>query len=265
MSTRESLLGPRTEQPVESSSSGVSWPAILAGAFGTAALSFILMTLGAGMELSSLSPWPSLGSSAQRAAPTALLWIIFVQAISCALGGYLAGRLRTKWVTLHSHEVYFRDTAHGLLVWAVGLVISVFFLSSVGMAIAKDGSRARAEGGHDYFVDSLFRVEPPTLESTDNTPREEAREILAKAVLEPEMSTADKRYLTALVAARTGFSPTLAEARVNDVLGNARRSADSARKAVAHSLYWLFAAFLIGAFCASFAATWGGRQRDLHS
>jgi len=264
MSTRESLLGPRTE-PVESSSSGVSWPAILAGAFGTAALSFILMALGAGMGLSSLSLWPSLGSSAQRAAPVALFWIILVQAVSCALGGYLAGRLRTKWVSLHSHEVYFRDTAHGFLVWAVGLVISVFFLSSVGVSLAKDASRARAEGGHDYFVDSLFRVEHPTLEGIDNTPREEAREILAKAVSEPEMSAGDKGYLTDLVSARTGLSQALAEARVNDVVSAAVRTAETARKAVAHSLYWLFAAFLIGAFCASFAATIGGRQRDLHS
>jgi hypothetical protein len=265
MSTRESLLAARAE-PLESPTSGVSWPAILAGAFGTAALSFILMALGAGVGLSSLSPWPTLGSSAHPVAAAALLWVILVQAISCALGGYLAGRLRTKWVTLHSHEVYFRDTAHGFLVWAVGLVISVFFLSSVGLSVAKDGANLGSQGRNDYFVDSLFRMEHPSSETmTDNAPREEAKAILARALVEQDMAAPDRRYLADLVAARTGLSQPLAESRVNDTLASARRSLDTARKAVAHSLYWLFAAFLIGAFCASFAATLGGKRRDLHS
>ncbi len=105
------------EQPLESYGSGVSWAAIVAGAFVASALSFALMALGAGVGLSSVSPWPSSGLSVSRIAPAAIVWIILVQAASCALGGYLAGRLRTKWVSVHTHEVILRDTAHGFLVW----------------------------------------------------------------------------------------------------------------------------------------------------
>jgi len=192
----------------------------------------------------------------------AILWIAFVQAASCAMGGYLAGRLRTKWVAVHTHEVYFRDTAHGFLVWAVGLVISVVFLSSVGMSIAKEGSAAGGRGRNDYYVDALFRTEHPNVENGDAAFREEAKEIFANALLRPEIAPQDKSYLADMVAARTGLSRAQAETRLRDTLAMDRQALDTARKAVAHSLYWLFAALLIGAFCGSFAATLGGKRRD---
>ena len=169
------LRSPTTDaQPVEATSSGVSWAAVVAGAFVAAALSFSLMALGAGMGLSSVSPWPSSGSTVSRIAPAAVVWIILVQALSCALGGYLAGRLRTKWVAIHTHEVYFRDTAHGFLVWAVGLVISAIFLSSMATSIAKEGLSNPASGPHDYYVDSLFRSAQPSAGGGDAEARREA-------------------------------------------------------------------------------------------
>ena len=247
---------------VEASGSGVSWAAVAGGAFVAAALSFSLMALGAGMGLSSVSPWPTAGATASRVAPAALVWIILVQAASCALGGYLAGRLRTRWVTVHTHEVYFRDTAHGLLAWAVGLVISVFFLSSVGLSIAKDATSAVAEGRNDYYTDALFRTNHPNVEGNDAAFRAEAREVLARALRSQEIAQKDSGYLADMVAARSGLTPTEAEARVSSTLALARQDLDSARRAVAHSLYWLFAALLIGAFCGSVAATVGGKQRD---
>jgi hypothetical protein len=251
-----------TDDGVEAARSGVSWAAVLAGAFVTAALSFILMAFGAGMGLSSLSPWPSPALHAPRAAPLALIWVALVQALACAMGGYLAGRLRTKWVAVHTHEVFFRDTAHGFLVWAVGLVISAFFLSSVVLAVTKDILVSHPEGRHDYFVDSLLRSEPPTVDRNDGEFRAEAREILATAVRQTDTPPQDRSYLAGMVSARTGLNRQQAEARVDQTLALYREALDKARKAVAHSLYWLFAAYLIGAFCASFAATFGGRQRD---
>lgn len=246
----------------EDSSSGISWAAVAAGAFVVAALSFALMALGAGMGLSSISPWPTSGLSASRIAPLAIVWIILVQAISCALGGYLAGRLRTRWVTLHTHEVYFRDTAHGFLVWAVGLVISVFFLSSVVLSIANEKSGARVEGRNDYYADSLLRSGRPIGDRADASLRGEVKEILEMAIVTPAVRKEDRAYLADVVASKTGLSRTDAEARVDETVRSYRQAVDTARKAVAHSLYWLFAALLIGAFCGSFSATIGGSQRD---
>src|SRR3984957_13730334 len=99
--------------------SAASWPAIFAGAVIAAAATLLLMALGSGLGLASISPWSNHGVSATTFAVTGAIWLILTQWISAALGGYIAGRLRTRWIGTHTHEVFFRDTAHGLITWAV--------------------------------------------------------------------------------------------------------------------------------------------------
>jgi len=174
--------------------SGVSWGAILAGAVGAAALSLILLLLGSGLGLSSVSPWSSQGASATTFGVATILWISFTQIAASGMGGYLAGRLRTKWAGLHTDEVYFRDTAHGFMAWAVATLATAALLGSAigavlgtgvqaGGAIASGGAMAvgaagaagaagmaQSNGGESnassssapmgYFVDSLFRKDP---------------------------------------------------------------------------------------------------------
>jgi hypothetical protein len=249
----------------ESTSSGVSWSAVIAGAFAAAALGFTLMMLGAGAGLSSISIWPRAGFSTQRVAPVAIIWIVVVQALAGALGGFLAGRLRTKWVSVHRHEVHFRDTAHGLLVWCVGLVMTVAFLSSLGAVLAKDLSSMAGEdiaNPADYFVDQLFRSDRAIPDRPDQATRAEARLILSRALGQPAMVSPDRTYLAVLVSARTGLSQSDATNRVEETLTSERRAIDEARKAVAHSLYWLVVALLIGAFSSACAALVGGKRRD---
>src|SRR5277367_5499819 len=134
--------------PDDSNSSGVSWGAVIAGAFVAAALSLALLALGAGIGFSAVSPWANVGASATAIGWTAIFWIVLMQIISSSLGGYLAGRLRTKWARVHTHEVYFRDTAHGFLVWAVGLVIAAAFLASAAASVGRSarGDAVAAEG-----------------------------------------------------------------------------------------------------------------------
>src|SRR2546423_827516 len=120
----------------ESSVSAVTWPAIFGGAFVAAASSIVLVALGSGLGLASVSPWRDSGASATGVAWMAAVWFIVVQWLSSGVGGYLAGRLRTKWANTHTHEVFFRDTAHGFITWAVATVIVAGFLASaVGSAI----------------------------------------------------------------------------------------------------------------------------------
>jgi hypothetical protein len=96
----------------EAHSSGVSWGALIAGAFVAAALSLTLLALGAGFGLLSVSPWSKAGASRSAVNAAAIIWLIVIQIVASGLGGYLAGRLRTKWAAIHSDEVHFRDTAH---------------------------------------------------------------------------------------------------------------------------------------------------------
>jgi hypothetical protein len=258
----------------EAHASGVSWAAVFAGAFVAAALSLILLALGSGIGLSSISPWAGAGASATAVGRGAILWMILMEMISSAIGGYMAGRLRTKWVHVHTDEVYFRDTAHGFLTWAVALVLTAGFL---GAAATRMLGEARTEAGaatsrtvdaNAYYVDAFLRTAGTTPDATANSTanatavREEVGVILANDLRRGNLPDYDGAYLAQLVSARTGLSQSDAQARVTQVFDQARQAADTARKAVAHSLYWLFLALLVGAFCASFAATLGGRERD---
>jgi|HubBroStandDraft_6_1064221.scaffolds.fasta_scaffold13077_4 hypothetical protein len=262
----------------DSHSSGITWSAVIAGAFVSAALSLILLSLGTGLGLSAVSPWSNSGLSAATISKGAILWLILMQAIGSLMGGYLAGRLRTKWAKIHSDEVYFRDTAHGFLVWAVGLVITAAFLASAAASVAGGagrlgtaeraaGSASAPSGGlainpNEYFVDSLLRSNPPNLGQTETALRGEVGLIFANALRTGEIPPADKTYLDEIVAARSGMKPAEADGRVTQVFAEAQQAADTARKAVAHLSLWMFLALLIGAFCASLAATFGGAQRD---
>jgi hypothetical protein len=253
----------------ESRSSGVSWGAVIGGAFVAAALYLILLALGAGFGLSAVSPWSNVGASASAVGTAAIVWLILIEIVASAMGGYLTGRLRTKWALIHTDEVYFRDTANGFLAWAVALVVSVIFLASgaasmVGGA-AQVESSVTASSGVDpnaYFVDTLFRSDRPAAENRDDSSQAQAGLILANALRQDQMPAADQAYLARLIAARTGITMPEAQQRVSDVMAQAKQAEDAARKATAHLLLWLFLALLMGAFSASYAATIGGRQRD---
>jgi hypothetical protein len=280
----------------EAFSSGVSWGAILGGAFVAAAMGVILLSLGTGLGFASASPWQEEGASGRTIGIGAIVWLIIVQVVSAGLGGYVAGRLRTKWATVHTDEVAFRDTAHGFIVWAVGVVIASFVLASTAGAIAGAGARAagsvvsaaasgaasaasQAAGSSNadpvaYFTDMLLRSDKPSPDANDASTRAEITRIMANALRTGELSQGDRTYVAQVIAARTGMSPQEADKRISDVLAQAqqakekaeqaaREAADTARKAAATLAFATFLAMLIGAFCASYGAMLGGRHRDL--
>ena len=273
METVESITSYNVRR--DASSTGVSWGAVIGGAFVAAALSLIMLALGAGFGLSAVSPWLGAGASASTVGSVAIFWLIVTQFIAFAMGGYLAGRLRTRWSSIHNDEVHFRDTANGFLVWAVAVVVTVAFLAAAASSMAGGfvnsketstiagaaGDRSDLEG-NAYFVDRLFRSDRPGTTEIDTPIRAEAARIFAKSIGPNGGSAADTAYLAQLVAVRTGLNSNDAGKRVLDALAEARQSEDNARKAAAHLLLWIFLALLIGAFCASFAATIGGKQRD---
>lgn len=264
---------PAFDEWAEVHSPGVAWGAVIGGAFVAAALSLIMLALGAGFGLSAVSPWSNVGASAATVGAVAIIWLIFTEAVASSMGGYLAGRLRTKWHAIHNDEVHFRDTANGLLVWAVAVVMTVAFLGAAAASMAgAAGSDAsvRSDGaslqngmdGNGYFIDRLFRSDRAASADNDLFAREEAARIFAHSLLGTEASGTDTTYLGQLVAAKTGLSLSDAQKRVADTIVAAKQTADDARKATARLLLWIFLALLIGAFCASYAATIGGRQRD---
>ena len=245
---------------------GLSWSAVFGGAFVIAALSLIMLSLGAGFELLAVSPWAAVGASAATVSALGILWLVVTQLTSSAIGGYLAGRLRTKWETIHGDEVHFRDTANGFVAWAVAIVMTTAFLAGAATTmVGGAGNTSQTEGAtqtaNAYYVDRLFRSDHP--QPTDDTPlRLEAGRLFMATLSRPERPEGDRAYLAQMVSARTGLGSAEAQKRVYDTITDARQTADALRRATAHLLLWIFLALLIGAFSASLAATIGGRQRD---
>ncbi|TIQ93868.1 MAG: hypothetical protein E5X44_10505 [Mesorhizobium sp.] len=291
------ILATEVAAPVESSSSAVNWGPIIAGAFAASTLTFILMLVGSGLGLTMVSPWSNESASVTTFAVSTAIWLVIVQWLSSGLGGYLTGRLRTKWVGIHTDETFFRDTAHGFMAWALATLLVVFVLGSVlsaaigtgvkaastvasGAAMgASAGATANAgnDGGSDatsYFVDALFRPTDPSRLAApgaegDATAAAQASRILITSAAAGEVSADDKTYLGQLVAARTGLSQADATARVDAVLAQveaakvqAQEAADTARKAGATFALVGALSLIIGAFIASAAAALGGKQRD---
>jgi hypothetical protein len=258
----------------EPSVSGVSWPAVTAGAVVSCALTLVLLAFGIGLGLSVVSPWSGSGVSATTFKIGTGLYLIVIAMLASSIGGYIAGRLRTRWTGVHTDEVYFRDTAHGFIAWAFASVLGAILLASPASSLiggAASGvsqaatTAASQSGPMDGYVDTLLRADTPAPASTGNTqdPRGEMTRLFTSGFRNGgELKPADRTYVAKVVAARTGLSQADAEKRVNEVVTQIKADADAARKATAQLAFWLVASLLIGAFCASLAATEGGALRD---
>lgn len=229
--------------------SAISWGAVFAGAVVAAVLSLILLLLGTGLGLSSISPWSSRGIDASAFGISAIVWISVTQLIAAGLGGYLTGRLRVKWADAHVDEVYFRDTAHGFLAWSVATLTTAVLLTATIGAVVNSGVQAAShlvsgvaqagamttaslhEGNQEagagnsdvsaYFVDALFRPKegaaPASGENTQAVPLDEVSRILTHALTTNTLPQDDIAYLGQLVSSRTGLTQQEAEKRVEDL------------------------------------------------
>ena len=280
------------EQVIQPAKHAASWPAIIAGAFVAVSITLVLVALGSGIGFASISPWPGRGMSVTSFAITTAIWLIVTQWIAAALGGYIAGRLRTRWIGTHTHEIFFRDTAHGLITWAVATVVilsvaagSAASGAGAGLHAAADaasmgGQAMASQAANAYSVDKLFRSSGSTAGGStgggstagvSSDPRLETAHIVANAATTGSVPDADRAYLAQQVAARTGISQQEAQARVDAFVSSVTQAqekvkadADAARKAAAQASIYLALSMLIGAFIASVSAALGGRLRDEH-
>jgi len=235
--------------------SAASWAAILAGAFVTVSASLILIILGSGLEFAAVSPWPGRGASAAGLTVAAVIWLIVTQWIAAALGGYIAGRLRTRWTGTHTHEVFFRDTAHGLITWSVATVFVAWVIAgstssllggglhaAAGLApTAAAGPAAAAQGpasaAMTYDIDRLFRSSGASATTgAGSSPgastsaagagfagaagdaRIETLYIAYHAMAVGNLPDTDRSYLAELAAAQTGISLAEAQHRVDEFI-----------------------------------------------
>ena len=264
----------------EAAASYVDWPATFAGATLAAAIAFVLHTFGLAIGLTTISPYEGEGIGGIGLTIALGIWIFWVAASSFMAGGYLAGRLRHRLGDATEDEVGVRDGAHGLIVWAVGVLIGAFLLIAVAIGAAQStaslveagasvGAQAAGAVGTDDIEDAanaLFRADQPTSTIGRGAVAEEARTILDNG---RDISDTDMAYLAALVSDNTGLSDEDAKARVDaavakleDIENAALEAAESARKAAINSAFVATASLLIAAVGAYWAAGIGGRHRD---
>ena len=266
--------------------SAVSWPAIIAGGFVAAAFTLLLLALGAGIGFSVISPWSGAPDiTTTKAALVGGIYMAVTAVMASALGGYIAGRLRMRWTRAPLDEVYFRDTAHGVLAWAFATVMGAALLASaatiVGSGAAANPGPANANSANDItapYLDRLFRPDYAALTGGTGqaaagvfaggrdlaADRDAARRILLslRDHGRSELAGEDRQYLTQMVAARTGLPPAEAQRRVAAVETDVRAALDQARRIAMQLSFWLVAAMFLGAFAAGLAATEGGAARD---
>lgn len=265
--------------------SAVDWPAIIAGGILATAITFILITFGSAIGLSLTSPYEGAGRSLTFLAVAAGLWVVWVQISSFIAGGYLAGRLRRRLPDATPHEVEVRDGSHGLLVWAVGVLVGAMLAASVAGSVASTGAAvvsaatqavgsgaaqvASGANPMDYAVDTLFRSDNPANPADSQASGPEAARILAASAAQGSISADDKAYLARLIQARTGLAQPEAEQRIDSVMttmktaaDEAKAAADTARRSGIIVAFVTAASLVISAAAAWWAAGLGGRHRD---
>jgi hypothetical protein len=262
--------------------SAISWPAILGGATAAASLSLILMVVGTGLGLASVSPWANTGISAKGFDIGTVAWIIVTPTIASTIGGYLCGRLRTRWLQTHTDEVRFRDAAHGFLAWAAATIMTVaIFAVTVNLFIQRIPPLGMVQDlaiPTEYYTNKLFRktsittAEQTSLQ-TQAAALTESNRIFAKSLSTGQVAKDDLIYLTQQIRIHGGISEAEADKRLRTTFSDAqaqleegaamaKRGFDEARKTSAYASMWFIVSLLCSAVAACFAATLGGKRRD---
>lgn len=259
--------------------STISWAAVVAGGVAAAAVSMVLLAFGIGVGFSVVSPWNEHGVSSTTFSIGTGIYLIVVSMLASTIGGYLAGRLRARWAGVHHDEVYFRDTAHGFLAWAFALLLGAVALggatthilagASAGSIPAAAAAAGSSGAPGDIYVDRLLRNDAPPVAGAASpqvnatSANAELTRLLAPVTRKGgNISDADRAYAARIVVMRTGLGQPEAERRVSDVVADAKKATDDARKAAAKLSLWIAASMLAGALASILAATEGGLLRD---
>jgi hypothetical protein len=273
-------------KPSRFGTSYVEWGAVFAGALAASAISFVLLTAGAAIGLSLVSPYES-ESYGRLAGLLAVFWSIAVPILAFLVGGYIAGRMRSAWDAAASDEVQFRDGIHGLLVWSLSVVAGGMLAFLATATVAQTGAHVAASGMSDRgavvapAVDTLFGAsvaqaaaapagEPEATPAApagraavlDADARSAVSRTLVAAVAAGQLAPSRKQTLAKIVADRTGLSQAEAEKRVDQAYAESKNAVEKARQVAVLAGLGTVTALLVGLLAAWYAAQRGGHHRD---
>lgn len=249
--------------------SHVQWSAVVAGAIAAASVSFTLHAFAAAVGLSVLSAAPTWRDSSAWLWLLTGLYFLFASLSAFGIGGYIAGRLRAP-LNLATNELEFRDGMHGLIAWALAVVIAAVL--ALGVAAAGSAAMSPADGsaGAAQAVagETIIAADLDELLRSDRNPtdlayrRAEAARILLKSASHAGIGDDDRHYLAVIVANVSGLSTDAAEARVDRVIAEVTQDLHRARIAAVLQAFFIGAALLVGAAVAWYSACEGGKDRE---
>ncbi|MFN4183221.1 MAG: hypothetical protein ACK4M6_00420 [Hyphomonas sp.] len=255
----------------------ISWSAVFAGALAALGLTIVLVVLGSAFGFGAMSPFAGDGLSVTTIGVVTIIWLILTQIFASIAGGYIAGRVRLRW-SIHQDEVFFRDTVHGFLTWAVASAL-MFTVAAVavggGSAAATAVTVAAVHSEEDtpspasIITDRLYRAPGADADALAASRGEAERLVLMAIADDTSVTPEDRLWLVEDVAERASLDMNAAEARVQRAFTDvalareeAREEVDAARAASATLAIATALAMMIGAFVAAGAAIYGGRERD---
>jgi hypothetical protein len=247
----------------------VDWCAVIAGALIACAIFVLLTTFGSAIGLTLTSPYPGSGFSGKVATWLIGIWEIWVAVSAFAVGGYFAGRLRHRIFDATEHESDVRDSAHGLLVWAIaallGTWIATMTIKEVTHAVAGGPDRNPIAGKADparYAADVMLRSDQPAPGNYDEPLHKEVATVLAAYATGVSVTQEDAAYLTRVTAAHSGVAQADAQKRVSTAVQQVRDNANRTRRTGIMVAFLTAASLAVGAAAAWAAAALGGRHRD---
>jgi hypothetical protein len=247
----------------------VDWAAVLAGAFIACAIFVVLTTFGSAIGLTLTSPYPGSGFSGKVATWVIGIWELWVAVSAFAVGGYLAGRLRHRVHDASEHESDVRDSAHGLLVWAIAALLGGWIVTmtarDLAHAVGGNQDRTPVAGKADparYAADTMLRTDKPTPGGYDEPLHKEVASVLAAYATGVTINQDDAAYLTRATAAHSGIAQGDAEQRVRTAVQQVRDNANRARRTGVMLAFLTAVSLAVGAAAAWAAAGLGGRHRD---
>ena len=244
----------------------VDWGAIAAGVFVSLAVSSVFLAFGSAIGLSVTSFHPSASAPVVGIVIAAGLWFLWVQISSFIGGGYVAGRMRRRIGDAKAHEVEMRDGAHGLIVWAVNIVIGAALATWLALAgVSGAIGTASNAGAMDYYTDKLMRsdaVAGTTAVSADTQYNAQIGRILATNIAARSFDETDKAYVVREISSRTGLAEADAQKRLDDTVATLKAQAETARRYAVLFAFLTAASLLVSGLAAWWAATTGGKHRD---
>lgn len=255
---------------VGTATSFLQWTPVFAGALVASAVSLVLIAFGAAIGLAIVSSSPTWRDTSPALTMLSGLYLLLAAVVSFGVGGYVAGRLRERWnPSARNDVVEFRDGTHGILAWALAVVITGIAAATSAVSLAPrtvpaatSSATTAGEPLIAYELDRLFRGDRRPVEGDISYARAEAARILLTATGRQGISANDRAYLASLIAARTGISPPDAERRVEDAITAASTAVQKIRRSAVILGFAAAASLLAGAAAAWYAASAGGRHRD---